>query len=68
MNEVKTKKIIYFPIGKPVTARESIFTLTENKKYVVLNYEGDRVKIQNDLGEEDWYTIEYFQEFVGLYR
>lgn len=68
MNEVKTKKIIYFSIGEPVTARESIFALTENKKYVVLNYEGDCVKIQNDLGEEDWYTIEYFQEFVGLYR
>ena len=68
MNEVKTKKIIYFSIGKPVTARESIFDLTENKKYVVLNYEGDCVKIQNDLDEEDWYTIEYFQEFVGLYR
>lgn len=64
MNGVEIKKIVHFSIGEPVTARESIFALTENKKYVVLNYEGDCVKIQNDLDEEDWYTIEYFQEFI----
>lgn len=70
MNGIENKTIIHFSIGEPVTARITIeeFALTENKKYTVLGYGADCVKIENDLGEEDWYAIEYFKEFIGLYR
>lgn len=66
MNGVE--KIVHFSIGEPVTARESIFGLTACKKYMVLGYGGDCIQIKNDLDEEGWYAIEYFQEFVGLYQ
>ena len=70
MNGIEHKTIIHFSIGEPVMARITIeeFALTENKQYTVLGYCADCVKIKNDLDEEDWYAIEYFKEFIGLYR
>lgn len=69
MNRIENKTIIHFAIGESVTATETIeeFGLTEDKKYEVLGYGGLYIKIRNDLDEVDWYSIEYFNEFRGLY-
>jgi hypothetical protein len=36
------------------------FNLTAGKEYKVLGFDGDCIKVKNDLGIEDWYSIDYF--------
>lgn len=36
------------------------FNLTVGKKYKVLGFDGAYIKIKNDLGNEEWYSLEYF--------
>lgn len=36
------------------------FNLTEGKEYKLLGYGGGLVKVKNDLGIEDWYSVDYF--------
>ena len=38
------------------------FNLTAGKKYKVLEFNGDCIKVENDLGNEEWYSLDYFYE------
>ena len=67
MNGV-VKNITVIKTGLPVTANERAeqFNLTKGRKYTVLGYDGD-ILIKNDLGNEEYYSKEYFDEFYDLY-
>lgn len=56
-------------IGKPVTSnnRGEQFNLTDGKQYIVIGFDGDCIKIKNDIGKEEWYSLEYFYEFEELF-
>lgn len=56
-------------IGKIVTSnnRGEQFNLTDGKQYVVIGFDGDCMKIKNDTGKEEWYSLEYFCEFEELF-
>lgn len=56
-------------IGKPVTSnnRGEQFNLTDGKQYLVTGFDGDCIKIKNDIGKEEWYSLEYFYEFEELF-
>ncbi len=68
MNGV-VKNIAIIKIGLPVTSnkRGEQFNLTEGKKYTVLGYDGECIYIENDLGNEEPYSKEYFEEYQDLY-
>ena len=68
MNGV-VKNIAVIKTGLPVTANERAeqFNLTKGQKYTVLGYDGD-ILIKNDLGNEEYYSKEYFDEFYDLYN
>ena len=68
-NYVEEGKIAHVAIGEIVTATQfaADFDLTEDKEYKVLDYDGDCILIKDDLGVENWYSLEYFKEFSGLY-
>lgn len=68
MNGV-VKNIAIVRTGLPVTAnkRGEQFNLTEGRKYIVLGYDGECILIENDLGKEDFYSKEYFDEYQELY-
>lgn len=38
------------------------FNLTVGKKYKVLEFDGDCIKVKNDLGIEEWYSLDYFEK------
>lgn len=67
MNGV-VNNIAVIKTGLPVTANERAeqFNLTKGRKYTVLRYDGD-ILIKNDLGNEEYYSKEYFDEFYDLY-
>ena len=56
-------------IGKPVTSnnRGEHFNLTDGEQYVVIGFDGDCIKIKNDIGKEELYSLEYFYEFEELF-
>lgn len=56
-------------IGKTVTSnnRGEQFNLTDGKQYVVIGFDGDCIKIKNDVDKEEWYSLEYFYEFEELF-
>lgn len=56
-------------IGKTVTSnnRGEQFNLTDEKQYVVIGFDGDCIKIKNDVDKEEWYSLEYFCEFEELF-
>lgn len=68
MNCVKKDTVVVVEIGQPVTANERAeeFNLTEGRQYTVLGYDGD-ILVKNDLGNEEFYSKEYFYEYQGLY-
>ena len=37
------------------------FNLTAGKKYKVFEFAGDCIKVKNDLGVEEWYSLDYFK-------
>lgn len=39
------------------------YNLTEGRKYRLLAYDGDCIQIENDLGEKDWYSVDYFNKY-----
>ena len=49
-------------IGDMIVANEygAQFNVTENKEYRLLAYSGNCVKIIDDTGKEDWYSVDYF--------
>lgn len=51
-------------IGDDIEANEQgeEFNLTSGKKYKLLGYDGECVKIKNDLGIEDYYSVDYFRK------
>ncbi|MEI3891976.1 MULTISPECIES: hypothetical protein [Bacillus] len=49
-----------------VVSNESDFHLTRNKVYVVKEcVGGDLIQVENDLGELETYTTEYFDFYEG---
>ena len=68
MNGVIKDTIVVVKIGQPITANERAeeFNLTEGRQYTVLGYDGD-ILVKNDLGNEEFYSKEYFYEYQGLY-
>ena len=36
------------------------FNLTAGQKYKVLGFDRDCIKVKNDLGNEEWYSLDYF--------
>ena len=70
MNGVIKNNIAVIRTGCPVTAnkRGEQLNLTENRKYTVLGYDGECILLENDLGKEDFYSKEYFNEYEGLYN
>lgn len=69
MNCVMHKNIVNIEIGKPVTSnnRGGQFNLTDGKQYLVTGFDGDCIKIKNDIDKEEWYSLEYFCEFEELF-
>lgn len=69
MNCVIHKNVANVEIGKPVTSnnRGEQFNLTDGKQYLVIAFDGDCIKIKNDIGKEEWYSLEYFYEFEELF-
>ena len=67
MNGV-VKNIVVVRIGLPVTAngRGEQFNLTKGRKYTILGYDGC-ILVENDLGNKEYYSKEYFDEFDELY-
>lgn len=53
-------------IGDTVTAtmQGSYFHLTPGKSYTVLDVAGPYVKVENETGVPDFYSLEYFEEFA----
>ena len=49
-------------IGDMIVANEdgAQFDVTQNKEYRLLAYFGGCVKIIDDTGKEDWYSVDYF--------
>ena len=68
MNGV-VKNIAIIKVGLPVTAnkRAEQFNLTDDKKYTVIGYDGECILIENDLGNKEYYSKEYFYEYEDLY-
>lgn len=68
MNGVIKDIVVVVKIGQPVTANKHAedFNLTEGRKYTVLGYDGD-ILVKNDLGNEEFYSKEYFYEYQELY-
>lgn len=62
------EKVPQITAGETVTATEHArqFNLTPGKKYTVLGYNGD-IRVKNDLSIEDYYSLEYFEEYQDLY-
>ena len=69
MNCVMHKNIVNNEIWKPVTSnnRGEQFNLTDGKQYLVTGFDGDCIKIKNDIDKEEWYSIEYFCEIEELF-
>lgn len=69
MNCVMHKNIVNIEIGEPVTSnnRGEQFNLTDGKQYLVTGFDGDCIKIKNDIDKEEWYSLEYFCEFEELF-
>lgn len=69
MNCVIHKNVANVEIGKPVTSnnRGEQFNLTDGKQYLVTGFDGDCIKIKNDVDKEEWYSLEYFCEFEELF-
>lgn len=67
MNGIKKQVIVTF--GEPVTANKMAeeFGLTPDKEYFVKGYDGDCIKVQNDKGNDLWYSLDYFREFDGRF-
>lgn len=65
MNGRFEREIVEVTKGELVTANMHgvEFNLTEDKKYMVLNFDGDCIQVENDLGIKDWYSLDYFKEF-----
>ena len=55
MNCVMHKNIVNIEIGKPVTSnnRGEQFNLTDGKQYLVTGFDGDCIKIKNDIRSEE---------------
>lgn len=49
-----------FEVGDTVFANESDLDLTEDKGYVVEDFNGVYVQITNDKGVKDYYSCEHF--------
>ena len=49
-------------IGDMIVANEegAQFDVTENKEYRLLAYCGNCVKIVDDSGKEEWYSVDWF--------
>ena len=49
-------------IGDMIVTNEegAQFDVTENKEYRLLAYCGNLVKIIDDTGKEEWYSVDYF--------
>lgn len=64
MNGVINKVVVN--LGEPVTATTFAeeFNLTADKEYKVLGYDGECLLIRNDVGAEEWYSIDYFREYA----
>ena len=69
MNCVMHKNIVNIEIGKPVTSNNRVeqFNLTDGKQYLVTGFDGDCIKIKNDIDKEEWYSLEYFCEFEEMF-
>ncbi len=54
--------------GEYVTATTHAeeFHLTPGQQYKVLGYNGD-ILVKNDLGKEEYYSLEYFEEYQEMY-
>lgn len=63
MNGITKQVMVTF--GEPVTANAfaEAYNLTSDKEYIVKGYDGDCIMIQNDIGEDEWYSLDYFREF-----
>lgn len=68
MNGVIKDTIVVVKTGQPVTANERAeeFNLTEGRQNTVLGYD-ENILVKNDLGNEEFYSKEYFYEYQGLY-
>lgn len=38
------------------------FNLTCDKKYELLKYDGDCIMVENDLGNREYYSVDYFRK------
>lgn len=52
--------VTQFKKGDEVYAEVTDFNITKNKQYQILDFYGMDVEIVNDLGEQEWYTNEWF--------
>ena len=64
MNCVMHKNIVNIEIGKPVTSNNRVeqFNLTDGKQYLVTGFDGDCIKIKNDIDKEEWYFKGHFPD------
>lgn len=62
-------KEIVVTLGEPVTANSygEEYDLTPDKKYIVKKYDGDCIMVQNNKGEDEWYSLDYFREFYDRF-
>lgn len=67
MNGIKKQVIV--TLGEPVTANQMAeeYNLTPDKEYLVKGYDGDCIMVQNDLGNDEWYSPDYFKEFADRF-
>ena len=49
-------------IGDLIIANEagSEFNLTRGKEYKLLDYIGSCILVKDDMGDEEWYSVDYF--------
>lgn len=58
--KITETEIITVEEYEEATEHASEFNLTAGKKYKVLGFDGDCIKVKNDLGNEEWYSTDYF--------
>lgn len=68
MNGVIKTAVVY--LGEPVTATPFAeeFNLTADNEYKVLGYDGECLLIKNDVGAEEWYSMDYFREYAERFN
>lgn len=67
MNGIKKQVIV--TLGEPVTANQMAgeFNLTPDKEYLVKGYDGDCIMVEDNNGNDLWYSLDYFKEFADRF-